>query len=262
MAVLKYYLYLAILAAGCTMPDEKKFQATMTMDSSSLSASDSNTAVGEEAPALPEAARLRSPKGFYHASLPISGGIDQTIAFYSDYTYRLQESYRSAKDSVVVTKGSWTPSDGFIWLYKDQVVRGRYSWKNDQLQYYSPLLKKSFPMQPLQDILTNSSWKGKAAAGTAVFGIGNEPFWSVEVMGQDSLIFQLADRGNPLHLKIKTTERSADSTVYHASNDSVSIRLSVYPYFCNDGMSDQVYTHQVRLQFGHQSYKGCGVIYK
>ena len=121
-----------------------------------------------------------------------------------------------------------------------------YQWKENDLHYYSPAMKKSYGMQPMTDVLNNKVWKDKPSQGIALFGIGNEPFWSVEVNRQDSLVFQLSDWDRPLRLKIASFTAGRDSSIYLAQNDSVTVRLLVYPFFCSDGMSDHVYKNRIR----------------
>ncbi|HYC30398.1 MAG TPA: hypothetical protein VEB42_16300, partial [Chitinophagaceae bacterium] len=174
-----------------------------------------------------------------------------------------QETFRrDKKDSVSVIRGTWSPSDGYIWLYKDQVVRARYTWQGDQLHYFSPQLKKTIGMSPMVDIMSNAVWKEKPKQGITLFGIGNEPFWSVEVNNRDSLFFLLSEWSQPVKLRIEDKKATADSVAYSAKNDSVSIRLSIYPLFCSDGMSDHVYKNKIRVRYNGTIYNGCGMLYK
>ena len=100
----------------------------------------------------------------------------------------------------MITTGNWAPSNGYIWLYKDQVVYSRYTWSGNQLQYFSPVLKKNWGMRHLQDVLQTKTWQNKKGEGAIVFAIGTEPFWSAEVNDRDSIFFQLSDWANALKL--------------------------------------------------------------
>jgi uncharacterized membrane protein len=211
---------------------------------------------------IPAKPKTKKPSGIYQTTLPIQGKMQQTIAFYDDQTFQLQETYPGKKDSVVVTQGNWSPSDGYIWLYKDQVVRGRYTWKGDTLQYFNPLLKKNFNMHPLKDAIENAFWSDKQKQGVAVWGVGNEPFWNVQVKKQDSISFLLPEWTQPVTLKINSATNSTDSIAYTAKNDSTQIRLTIYPLFCSDGMSDYVYRNKVRMEYNKQVFNGCGIVYR
>jgi len=205
---------------------------------------------------------VKEPSGIYQTIIPYndSSKLEQIIQFYTNHTYRLQEKFK--KDSVVLTEGSWTPSDGFIWLYKDQLAYGRYKWKGEMLQYFDPRYNKTYAMNKLADVLDNKVWKNRKAEGVIFFGIGNEPFWSVEFNNQDTISFLLSEWEAPVKMKIGETKIAKDSTIYTAQNDSARLKLIVLPYFCNDGMSDNSYPNKVQVHYNKQTYNGCGVLYK
>jgi uncharacterized membrane protein len=252
--------------ASCSLPEEKYLeQADVSNDTTVIQSSDSNAAntVTEQAPDLPKPKKIKNPAGIYQTILPSEGRLEQTVAFYPDHTYQLQEKYTSnKKDSMVLIKGNWMPSDGFVWLYKDQVVRGRYSWKGDTLTYYSPLSKKNFAMTPLKDVLENTVWQKRKNAGLVFSGIGNEPFWSIEFSDKDTVSLLLSEWNQPLKMKVNSTSRGVDSTLFTAQNDSTHITVTVYPYFCSDGMSDFVYRNKVTVKYNDRVLNGCGVLFR
>lgn len=249
---------------ACSLPDKKKVkEVSEKSDATIMQANDANAAALDTSNSisLPVIQKIKSPNGIYQAVIA-NNKVEQTIAFNNDLTYQLQEKYADGeKDSVVMTDGTWTPSDGFIWLYKDQVARGRYKWKGDTLQYYSPVLKKNFSMRHLQDAAQNVAWKNKGQEGIVLFGIGNEPFWNVQ-LNNDSLSFLLSNWDYPLKLKVDSSFNKTDSIGYLAKNDSTQIRVTVFPHFCSDGMSDFVYRNKVKVQLNQKAYKGCAILYK
>ncbi len=211
---------------------------------------------------LPPISPVKKPGGIYHGLIPLENKIEQTIVFNNDFTYYLEEKYPDIKDSIVITNGNWMPSGGFIWLYKDQVERGRYKWRGNTLQYFSPALKKSFSMQQAHDALQNDSLQFKRKNGVIVYGVSNQALWSIEYNNKDSISFLLAEWEHPLKTKVQSSFHTPDSTGYIARNDSAEIRLTVFPYFCNDTMTGLMYRNQIRVQYHQQVYKGCGIIYK
>lgn len=202
---------------------------------------------------------IKKPAGIYQFILPYDATtkILHTISFYPS-SFRLQEEYFGRKDSIVITEGTWAPSQGFIWLYKDQLARGRYIWKGDTLQYYSPRLKTTFSLSKLTPASTNKVWQDKMQQGAVLLAVGNEPFWSVEVSKRDSIILSMPDWTEPLRVKISTTNRDGNATVYTAATDSLSV--TVHPYFCSDGMSDFIYTNKVTVKRRGKTYQGCGMV--
>lgn len=253
-----------IIYSACTLPEERKVrQVSEKSDTTVMETHDANAAALDsfDAIALPAVKKIKSPNGIYHTVL--SDKIEQTIAFNSDLTYQLQEKYLDKeKDSTVITEGTWLPSDGFIWLYKDQVARGRYKWKGDTLQYYSTALKKSFSMHHLQDAMQNSAWKNKGKEGIVVLAMGNEPFWSVQLDNKDSISFSLPDWNHALKLKADSSFNSNDNIGYLAKKDSTQIRVTIFPQFCSDGMSNFIYRNKARVQFNQKVYNGCAILYK
>ena len=203
---------------------------------------------------------IKTPSGIYQFTFPYSATtkILHTIAFYPG-TFRLQEEYFGGKDSIVITEGTWAPSQGFIWLYKDQLARGRYKWKGDTLQYYSPQLKNSFSLAKLTPASTNKVWMDKKKQGAVLFAIGTEPFWSVEINKRDSIVLSMPDWTEPLRVKAANISRENNKVSYAASTDSLLV--TVQPYFCSDGMSDFVYTRKVTVRHKGTTYQGCGIAF-
>jgi len=197
------------LAACGSGPNEVAVTTTKTADTAhntltqvSATNTENSFAKDTESLAAPPVQMTPRPSGVYRFLMPYEQGkkILHTIAFYPT-TYRLQEEYPGRKDSVVITEGTWAASEGFIWLYKDQILRGRYTWKGDTLQYYSPRLKQRFSMTQLSPAAANETWQTKKKEGMLVYGVGNEPFWSVEVSDKDSMVLSMPDWKAPLSVK-------------------------------------------------------------
>lgn len=203
---------------------------------------------------------VKKPKGIYQFIFPYdkTTKILHTIAFYPN-TFRLQEEYLGKKDSIVITEGTWAPSQGFIWLYDGHVARGRYTWTGDTLQYYSPRLSKKFSLTKQTPATANKVWMDKKNTGTILFGVGTEPFWSVEVNKRDSIILSMPDWTQPLRVKISNKNNEKNKIVYSAGSDSLEV--IVHPYFCSDGMSDFTYSNKVTVTHRGKTYNGCGMTY-
>lgn len=206
-----------------------------------------------------------SPNGIYRTILPCEGckGIEHIVAFYPNNTYRIEEK-KIENDSVQfdITTGDWKPTDGVIWLYKDQVVKARYSWKGDTLMYLMPSIKKSIALHQMTPATENEAWQSKREKGISFFGVGNEPFWSIEISNKNAITFSLVNSGEPVAFLPTEPVRSKDSIVYHIQNDSTSLRAVIYHQFCSDGMSDFIYNEKVVVQYNGQTFNGCGMLYK
>jgi hypothetical protein len=169
----KLFFWLLIFLSACTLPEEKQSnQLSKKSGTTVIQTNDANSAIIDtlNVVPLPVIKKVNPPNGIYRTVLPMNGTMEQTVAFNKDFTYQLQEKYNNNKtDSIVITEGTWAPSDGAIWLYKDQVMRGRYNWKGEDLQYFSPLYKKYFSMHSLHDVMDDQLAAGPAQdAGHAV----------------------------------------------------------------------------------------------
>ena len=204
-------------------------------------------------------AHIKKPSGIYRFALPYGEGkITHTIAFYPDH-YRLQEEYPGTRDSTVITEGNWSPSQGYIWLYKEQLALNRYVWHEDTLEYFSPKQQKRFAMEKLTAVESSSVWQQKRNDGAVLYAIGTEPFWSIELTKDDSLVFNNPQLTSAVKAKLTSKSAEGGSTIFIADNDS--IKLTSYPVFCTDGMSNFTYANKIKLTYKGKVYKGCGKLF-
>ena len=207
---------------------------------------------------------IRPPEGIYQGVLPCTDckGIEHTVYFDTDLTYKLQETKMGKKGEAPFTvSGTWKPSEGVIWLYKEGVVQARYTWQTDTLVYMNAKTGKRYPLRKLTGAMDNDTWRAKGKEGVEFFGVGNEPFWNVEIDEQKGLAFHLAEWGGPMQFKAVPPVVTADSTVYNTANDSATLRVVVYNTFCSDGMSDYIYNNSIKVVYKGQTYRGCGIRY-
>jgi uncharacterized membrane protein len=189
-------------------------------------------------------------------------GIEHTVLFNPDFTYQLEEARLDENGkNITHTSGTWRPTDAVIWLYQGQVVKARYTWQDDVLQYLDAKAGKKQPMQKLTSALDNKVWRNKKTAGVELFGIGNEPFWNIEIDEQKSIAFHLADWSQPVPFKPVQPAIAPDSLVYQTANGSAQLQVIIYNQFCNDGMSDNIYPNKVKVVYNGQTYNGCGIKY-
>ena len=202
------------------------------------------------------------PDGIYKTNLPCSNCpvIEHTVAFYNNNTYRLEEKKPGNSPSIIKSTGTFKPTNGIIYLYEGGIAAGRYQWKGDTLQYLKG--NAVYVMQKQQSALDVQVWKNKKTEGLEFFGIGNEPFWNIEIDDQKEIAFHLAEWNQPMRFNVVKPIQSADSIVYKAKNNSSAITITIYNTFCSDGMSDNIYDSKVKVVYNNQTYKGCGILYK
>jgi uncharacterized membrane protein len=252
-------LLLVVLSFGCNnqaeapllTEDSAKPDGTQQNDTLSLSAFDTTTL-----------SNIKIPQGFYSVQIPCKGCIDieHTVLFQPDKTYILEETELVKTASTVRTTGAFNPASGFIWAYKGQVVKARYTWKGDTLLYLLPN-GQPIAMQKLTAATDNDVWRRKGKEGLTFYGIGTEPFWNFEVNKNKSIDFLQSEWTQPLRFTNSTSARRGDSTFYFATSDSASLQAIIYNRFCSDGMSDYIYTHTLEVLYNGKRFSGCGIRY-
>lgn len=118
------------------------------------------------------------------------------------------------------------------------------------------------PLRPLQNIMTNATWKSKKEEGLEFFGVGTEPFWSISIDEQKSMVLEMADWPKPTTFKPSKPIVSNDSTVYQTGKDTAKLKVVIYNRFGSDGMSDHTYPNSVTVYYKKAVLHGSGVVYK
>ena len=207
--------------------------------------------------------KIKPPKGIYQAELPCYNckGIKHTVSFYTNLSYRIEEEKLENEKSLVATIGYWRPTGNTIWLYKDQIVKARYTWQGDTLMYIEPKTNEMIALKKLKSAAENDIWIKKKKEGAAFFGVGNEPFWNVEIHNNESVLFHLAEWQLPKNFIPTEPQYFRDSIIYNATSDSAQLKVTVYNSFCSDGMSDNIYDNAVKVEYKNKIYKGCGILF-
>ncbi|HEY1113617.1 MAG TPA: hypothetical protein VGE66_08640 [Chitinophagaceae bacterium] len=196
-----------------------------------------------------------APQGLYRVVLPDG---EHTVSFYKGQRYRLEE--KVGRGEPARTEGEWVPSGGYLWLYKQGVAVGKYRWQGDTLVYL--LRGKEYLLEKLPWAMDNDVWRAKGKAGAEFFGIGNEPFWNIEIDEQKGIAFHLSEWAAPARFPPARPVVAGDSIQYNTANDSATLRVVIYHRFCSDGMSDFIYDQQVKVVYNTTVYQGCGLLFK
>jgi uncharacterized membrane protein/uncharacterized lipoprotein NlpE involved in copper resistance len=260
MGLLKSLLAVCCLCAlGCNNETTTTVQApTATTETDTI-----NYALNEDSIKL-QLANTTPPEGFYQVMLPCTNckGIEHTVLFNPDLTFRLEEHVLGSDKTRTKTTGIWKPANGDIWLYKDKSVVARYTWKGDTLNYIDLESDVRIPLRQLPNAADNTAWKNKKDSGIEFYGVGNEPFWNITIDEQRMIVLMLADIAKRIPFKPVKPFLSVDSTVYQTRNDSATLRVVIYNTFCSDGMSDNIYNNKVKVLYKDKEYNGCGIVYK
>ncbi len=206
----------------------------------------------------------KPPEGFYGVTLPCTDckGIEQTVLFKPDLSYRLEELVTGTQTITDASSGAWKLADNQVWLYEDSSVRAHYTWHGDTLLYNDPKSGVLIPLRKLPGAMENTTWVAKKRAGLKFFGVGTEPFWNISIDEQKGLSLAMPDWPAPKTFKAVKGIAAGDSLLYLTNNDSARLRVVVYKRFGYDGMSGKVYGNTVRLVYKGRVYTGAGELFK
>ena len=196
---------------------------------------------------------------------PDCDGIQQTILFNADKTYKQEQVLWGKNLLPKIQGGTWKFVDGKIEMMQNgkpaiELVKNKdtlYAVSIDGIQvnhsskYF--LTKRTLARE-------NPIWVKKQKEGVDFDALGNEPFWSLEIDKQKSISFKLADWKKPITVPAEKPVIVKDSTIYTLKSDTTKWTITIFPEFCNDGMSDYLYQYKVNVNYNGVKYKGCGVV--
>lgn len=207
------------------------------------------------------------PVGAYQGVFPCKDcdGIQQTILFNDDNTFREEQRIWSKNESPTISEGKWQSKNDKIELSQNNKRVIDFVKKGDTLfavNINGVIVSNSSKYILIKRSLAGSNpvWNKKRLAGVDFVAMGNEPFWNLEIKYEKSILFKLVDWEKPLLTGIKKPFINKDSTIYKLKSDTSKWSITIFPEFCNDGMSNYLYQYRVNIKFNGLLYKGCGVM--
>ena len=85
---------------------------------------------------------------------------------------------------------------------------------------------------------------------------GNEPFWNVTIDGNGMRFTSPEDSTGVMFPSVEPAT-SGDTLRWTSKSDKGRIVVIIWPDSCNDGMSDQTYSHASAVKLNETSYQGC-----
>lgn len=202
-----------------------------------------------------------------------------------------QSTSESNDDTRVVFKGLYTFGNE-VNTFRDCVTNKKY-WVNDSLglmkiPYQNALQSFSYPYESayaeVKGYLSGKSDLGYASEHENVLvvtevvkmeaknfrtecynyefiAIGNEPFWSVDIIPNEELIV-LKDVGKDkvYRFPYKPANRNGKLMLYQTSNDlNDTLTITIREESCSDGMSDNAYSYFAEVNINGKLLKGCAI---
>lgn len=201
--------------------------------------------------------------GIYQAVLPCIGCENRlhTIMLNADGTFRLEEEFIGKGLGPSVTRGTWLRNKNEVKLVMGNVALQTYFLQNDSLILAGPSGEKNDATNYTVNKMPSNkhtAWQDKWKSGVDFFGIGTEPFWSISIQNKKQVILKFAGREQPIIVEAPTPSDFSDSLVYEYKGKGNQLRVTIYPRFCNDGMSDFLYEQSVHVMYNGLLLKGCG----
>ena len=171
----------------------------------------------------------------------------------------------SKNEAPKLSQGSWKMKNGKIELIQNNKPVISFIKKGDTLvavQINGILISNSsnYVLTKRNLAINNPVWEKKHLEGVDFAAIGNEPFWTLDIDYEKSISFKLADWKKPVVTSVEKPILNKDSTIYKLKSDTTLWTITIYPQFCNDGMSDYLYQYKVNVKYNNILYKGCGVM--
>jgi uncharacterized membrane protein len=263
-----YFFVIAIMVYSC---DEGSTKQETVTDTTRVSVMDTtrvqDTVIFLKDSTMPATFGDSLPSGAYQGMFPCKGceGTQQTILFNDDKSYR-QEQLVWGKDAMPKSsEGSWQRKNGKIELSQNNRPAITLLKKKDTL--FGVKINGILVNDSSKYILTkrklaanNSVWNKKRSQGIDFTGLGNEPFWTLEIDNEKFILFNLAGWKKPVIVPVEKPVINKDSTLYTLKTDTTKWTITIFPQFCSDGMSDYLYQYRVKVNYKGTIYKGCGIM--
>jgi uncharacterized membrane protein len=209
--------------------------------------------------------------GNYLGELPCAdcSEIRTSIQLYDDFTYQKKTIYLGKSDKVETIKSNWKIMNDSILLLNDQNHQQAFLYKKDKLVMLSQQremitgnLAYRYQLFKITDEDTQKPNFSELINNDISFvGQGNEPFWSVELMVNQSL--KLKQPGvEDILFNIIESVYNKDVSIHKAINNNTIATLKIYSFPCINDMSGNKTDKYVEFERQNTVLKGCGYALK
>src|SRR5688572_20487212 len=207
--------------------------------------------------------------GTYSGYVPCADcdGIVTYLVLKPDMTYRLEETYAGKSDTAKRYNGTWVRDNKKVVLDDRGSVRTSYLSEDNKLiqldnegNRITGNLGNKYMLTKSAPNTENAAWNAKKNAGVDFIGLGNEPFWSIEIDKGKSVSFNTPNMKQPVTIPYADPVVKDGISEYHVETEGTKMDISLFPQFCSDGMSDNLYEYKVVLKYNGKKYNGCGVL--
>jgi len=205
-------------------------------------------------------------------------GIEYTIDFNEDFSYKSQSVYQGKSNELFESSGNYRIQNGVIQLInEDEGIkyfkkRGNHLLILDRNQKeVTGKLSDAYVLKPVAkqpETAEGNIHKLKlkrASEGVDFFAIGNEPFWTLNLDFDDKFHFEALAA-----ISLTTPPIAAQSMLntekanYSITTESGALEIEIRKENCQDGMSGQLFDYAVSVSVNDgtnpdfTNYSGCG----
>ena len=196
-------------------------------------------------------------------------GISQVVILDSNNKFRLLQKSVENDGSSREQSGSWSLEEGKVVLYTDNDPIAQYAIAGDKLVYLDEAKlnqKKNSRKAGAQGALIKKNFirskkiNPEFLDGIDVVGFGAEPSWSLDINHAKAIQFSIPGLNAPVAFSPVAPTLSGDSIIYNIVSAEDRMQVVLYPGYCEDGVSDNIYDYKVTVNYKGKTYGGCGAV--
>lgn len=104
----------------------------------------------------------------------------------------------------------------------------------------------------------NPAFEKKISEGIDFIGLGNEPFWGLDIDFEKTMQFSTPDGGLVSAPAVMAKKAQDGALIYESQAEGNTLKVTVRKEDCSDGMSDNRYNYSITVVVNGKQYKGCG----
>lgn len=194
-------------------------------------------------------------------------GIAYRLSLKKDQRFETSSVYIGKSNQAFTERGNWTvKGDSLLVLNPSEESPRQFKIKNNQLimldregNEVSGSLAKMYVLGEADSLGTDRRWEERRKQGIDFRAVGNEPSWSLDIDFDKMMTFKTLN-GDSILTPIPQMQQdtTTKARVWNARVESGSLQVEMYPTGCVDDMSGEVFGYRVSVNYGDQSYSGCG----
>ena len=207
--------------------------------------------------------------GLYQGITPCADcpGIKTSLTINPDFTYSKSTIYLESGPQILKSRGTWRAKNDSVIVLNENGNQVQYRTRPNLLlitdakgQLVENSMANSGKLFKIdQDISVEGDYSSQKQEGISFFASGNEPFWSLELKGQEEAKFTLAGKSAISFTKL-TVEYGEGVTVVKGQEKNQEMEVTIYDFPCVNDMSGLISGSYVEIKLGKDLYKGCGRI--